>query len=124
MNMSAVNGIAWFQIGSDQPEQAARFYGEVFGWTFADDEKAGAAYRIITTPAEGGLQGGLADTRGESPNHAVFSVLVADVDKTCEQAEATGGKVLIKRATPSGIVIAHLLDPSGNQFQVFSQPAA
>lgn len=121
--MSAVNGIGWFQIGTDQPAEAERFYGELFGWTFADDEHAGAAYRIITTPGENGLQGGIADTRGAAPGHAVFSVLVADTEATCRQAEAAGGKVLVKREVPGGLTLAHLLDPSGNQFQVFSPPA-
>ncbi|MEV0899321.1 VOC family protein [Actinoplanes sp. NPDC049802] len=121
--MTAVNQIGWFQIGTDQPEVAERFYGDLFGWTFADDETAGAAYRIITTPGEGGLQGGVANTRGEGPNHAVFSVVVADTEATCRQAEAAGGKVLVKRTTPDGLALAHVLDPSGNQFQIFTPPA-
>ncbi|GGN29384.1 hypothetical protein FHR83_007739 [Actinoplanes campanulatus] len=119
--MTAVNQIGWFQIGTDQPEAAERFYGELFGWTFADDETAGAAYRIITTPGEGGLQGGLANSGG--PNHAVFSVVVADTEATCRQAEAAGGKVLVKRTTADGLTLAHVLDPSGNQFQIFTPPA-
>ncbi|GGN79900.1 glyoxalase [Actinoplanes lobatus] len=121
--MTAVNQIGWFQIGTDQPEAAERFYGELFGWAFADDETAGAAYRIITTPGEGGLQGGLANTEGRGPNHAVFSVVVADTEATCRQAEAAGGKVLVKRTTADGLTLAHLLDPSGNQFQIFTPPA-
>ncbi|MFC4064051.1 VOC family protein [Actinoplanes subglobosus] len=119
--MSAVNGIGWFQIGTDRPDEAARFYGGLFGWTFDD---AVPGYRIISTPAEGGIQGGLADTGGQGPNHAVFSVLVADTDATCRAAEAAGGKVLVRRTSAAGIEIAHLLDPSGNQFQVFTPPAS
>lgn len=115
--MSAVNGIGWFQIGTDRPEEAERFYGGLFGWTFTD---GGPGYRIVTTPAEDGLQGGIADTRGEAPGHAVFSVVVADTDATCRQAEAAGAKVLVKRTTADGLTLAHLLDPAGNQFQVFT----
>ena len=115
--MSEVNGIGWFQIGTDRPEEAERFYGGLFGWTF---EAAAPAYRFITTPAKDGIPGGLADTSGGGPNHAVFSVHVADVDEVCQAAETAGGKVLVKRTAGDGTRIAHLLDPAGNQFQVFT----
>lgn len=114
--MSAVNGIGWFQVGTDQPEAAENFYGTLFGWTFSD---GGPGYRLVTTGADG-PQGGIADTSGDGPNHAVFSVVVADTEATCRQAEAAGAKVLIQRTNPAGLSFAHLLDPSGNQFQVFT----
>ena len=70
--MSTVNGIGWFEIGTDQPAAAKRFYGEVFGWTFADDDDStsadGTAYRIVTTPDGNGLRGGLFGTGGTLPN--------------------------------------------------------
>ncbi len=31
--MPAVNAIAWFEIGTDNPAEAERFYGDVFGLT-------------------------------------------------------------------------------------------
>ena len=64
-------------------------------------------------------------TGGQMPNYAVFCVEVADVAGACAGAEAAGGKVLVP-ATPTenGLVFAHLADPSGNQFGVFSPPPA
>jgi uncharacterized protein len=125
--MSAVNGIAWFEIGTDQPAAAERFYGDLFGWTFADDDDSvsadGSAYRIVTTPAEGSPRGGLFATGGTVPNYAVFTVLVADTAETCRRAEAAGGKVLVGPKTePGGLSFAHLLDPAGNRFGVFTPP--
>jgi uncharacterized protein len=126
--MSGINGIGWFEIGTDQPAAAERFYGDVFGWTFADDDDStsadGSAYRIVTTPAEGGLRGGLFATGGTMPNYAIFTVLVADTAETCRRAEAAGGKVLVAPQTePGGVTFAHLLDPSGNHIGVFTPPA-
>jgi predicted enzyme related to lactoylglutathione lyase len=125
--MSGINGIGWFEIGTDQPAAAERFYGDVFGWTFADDDDStsadGSAYRIVTTPAEGGLRGGLFATGGAMPNYAIFTVLVADTAETCRRAEAAGGKVLVAPQTePGGVTFAHLLDPSGNHVGVFTPP--
>ncbi len=126
--MSAMtNGIGWFEVGTDQPEAAERFYGDVFGWTFADEgpaEDGSAPYRTVTTPAAGSIQGGVLATGGRMPNYAVFYVVVADTAATCRQAEAAGGKVLVGPLTgPGGLTFAHLLDPSGNQFGVYTPPA-
>jgi len=126
--MSRFNGIGWFEIGTDQPAATERFYGDVFGWTFADDDDSaagdGSPYRIVTTPAENGLHGGLFATGGTVPNYAIFTVLVEDTAATCQQAEAAGGKVLVAPQTePGGLTFAHLLDPSGNHIGVYTPPA-
>lgn len=124
--MSALNGIGWFEIGTDQPAEAERFYGDVFGWTFGDDQGGAAdgAYRIVSTPGAGGMQGGLFPTGGKTPNYAIFYLLVADPAETCRAAEAAGGKVLVApQTTPDGLSFAHLLDPAGNHFGVFTPPA-
>lgn len=127
--MPAINGIGWFEVGTDNPAEAERFYGDVFGWTFGNDQGAatgadGSPYRSITTPGEGRPSGGLFPTGGKVPNYAVFYVLVADVDAAAKAAEAAGGRVLVPaQRTPDGLTFAHLLDPSGNQFGIFAPPA-
>ncbi len=116
------NGIGWFEIGTDDPAAAERFYGTLFGWTFADDEGA-MPYRIVSTPAGGSIRGGVFGTGGQVPNYAVFCVVVQDVPATAVAAETSGGKVLVPaQTTENGLVFAHLLDPSGNHFAVYSPP--
>ena len=120
-----INGIGWFEIGTDDPAAAERFYGGLFGWTFADDADSGMPYRVITTPAAGSLQGGVFPTGGKMPNYAVFYICVADVADTCRRAEAAGGKVLVPATTAAdGLTFAQLLDPAGSQFGVFAPPPA
>lgn len=118
-----VNGVTWFQIGTDDPATARDFYGSLFGWTFRSDPD-GEGYSLITTPAGDGIPGGLADTGGRGPNHAVFFVQVTDVAATVAAAQARSGKVLVPiRTLPDGLVFAHLADPSGNHFAVWTPPA-
>jgi predicted enzyme related to lactoylglutathione lyase len=121
---TTTNAVTWFQIGTDDPAAAEEFYGSLFGWTFESDPEAdGPGYRTVRTPGEGGIGGGIATTGDRAANHAVFYVEVEDVAATLAAAEAKGGKVLVPRqATPDGLVFAHLLDPSGNQFAVFTPP--
>lgn len=124
--MPGFNGVGWFEIGTDDPATAERFYGDLFGWTVAPDEAASddPAYRVVTTAATDGLRGGLFDTGGEIPGYAVFSVLVQDVEAACRTAAEAGGKVQrAPHTNPAGVTFAHLLDPAGNHFEVFSLPS-
>ena len=119
--MSAVNKVDWFQIGTDQPAVAERFYGDVFGWSFGNDDDT-PGYRLVTTAGGQGPGGGVADTGGDGPgNHAIFFVNVEDTAETCRKAEAAGGKILVApRDGGGGLVFAHLLDPSGNHLGVYT----
>lgn len=108
-----MHGIGWFQIGVSDAQVAHRFYGELFGWTFAED----AAYQMITTPDAGSVRGGLAVGQ---PGHAIFYVVVQDVPGVCERVEAAGGKVLAGPLTSEdGLVSATVTDPEGNHFGIF-----
>ncbi|MEU5965891.1 VOC family protein [Micromonospora parva] len=116
--------ITWFEIGADRPEDAEKFYGELFGWTFEEQGPAnGGSYRVTGAGGDTGISGAIRATDGSSPNYAMFYAEVADVEETCRRAEAAGGRVLVPaRTTPSGLTSAHLLDPTGNRVGVFSPP--
>ena len=125
--MSALNTVAWFEIGTDNPAQAQQFYGDVFGWTVAQDDALSPdpAYRIFSTGADEGLRAGaLFDTAGATPGYAVFTVLVEDVEATCRRIVKAGGT--IQRGpdlNPVGVRFAHLLDPAGTHLAVFQPPS-
>lgn len=109
--------VNWFEIGTDDPAAAGRFYGEMFGWTVSGD----GPYRMVhaggDTPS-----GGLFDTEGHTPDYAVFGVFVDDVAKACEQAERLGGSVVVPiKTNPQGISFAHLRDPHGNHIEVWTR---
>jgi hypothetical protein len=74
-------------------------------------------YRNVTASGAEGPMGGVFGTGGQAPNHAVFHILVADVEATCADAEQLGGSVVSKHVDPLPGA------PTGNQFGVFSPPA-
>lgn len=124
-NTTAGAPVGWFEIGTGDPDGARRFYGEAFGWTFDVD----GPYSIITTGDGHPLQGGIQDTRiglpeGTPTTYAVPCVLVPDTAAACERVEALGGKVLVPATTvPTGLAYAHVADPDGNHFGLFTPPA-
>jgi predicted enzyme related to lactoylglutathione lyase len=90
--MAGFNGIAWFEIGTDDLTLAEKFYGEVLGWTIGHDDSDGPGFHRITAGDGAGLhQGGLFETGGALPGYAVFGVLVEDVAEACRRVEAAGG---------------------------------
>ena len=110
MTNPAPGTLAWFEVATSDPDGAEKFYGSLFDWTFDAD----------------GPMGGIFGTGGQVPDHAVFYILVADVEATCADAEQLGGSVVSKHldAGPGVPTFAYLRDPSGNQFAVFTPPAA
>jgi predicted enzyme related to lactoylglutathione lyase len=120
----APNTVAWFQIGTDQPASAREFYGGLFGWNVVQDPDS-EGYDLISYAGSRQPAGGIAQTAGGTENHATFFVLVEDVAAVCARTEQLGGKVLNPPVkTPNGLIFAHLLDPSGNRFGVFTPPQA
>ncbi|RDI68131.1 VOC family protein [Nocardia pseudobrasiliensis] len=118
------NGVAFFEIGTDDPVGLERFYSDVFGWTFTAGH--GDSYRIIRTQGKGISLGGLWDSKQEPDNplpanYAIFAIEVDDVVTTCERVTRAGGKLIDPPMPgPDGIVVlAHVRDPLGNHIAVF-----
>ena len=129
MTSPAPGTLAWFEVATGDPDGAQKFYGDLFDWSFAADPASaanGMDYRNITAPGADAPMGGIANSGGQMPDHAVFYILVADVEATCADAEQLGGSVVSKHLDPGpgAPTFAYLRDPAGNLFGVFTPPAA
>ncbi|WP_330181283.1 VOC family protein [Nocardia sp. NBC_01503] len=121
MTAPVPNTVAWFQIGSDQPEQVKTFYNGLFGWSFLSDPNFNGNYDLVTYPGNPVPQGGVARMHDSEANHAIFYVLVTDVAATVATAETLGAKIQVPvTTTPNGLIFAELRDTSGNHFGVFT----
>ncbi|WP_089157323.1 VOC family protein [Micromonospora sp. NBS 11-29] len=116
--------VTWFEIGSDRPDEAQRFYADLFGWSFEEQGGPGRSYRQTAAGGERGIGGAIRGTDSDADNYAIFYAQVADVAETCRRAEAAGGTVVASPVTaPTGLTHARLRDPSGNLLGVFTPPA-
>ena len=103
MTTPAPATLAWFEVATDDPDGAQKFYGSLFDWTFDADGPAasgGMDYRNITASGAQAPIGGIFGTRGQLPNHAVFYILVADIEASCADAEQLGFSVISKHLYP------------------------
>lgn len=124
MNTIPMNQVTWFEVATDDADATETFYGELFGWTYAPFP-AGAAtgmdYRMIHYPGAERASGGIFATGSTMPQHAVFTVAVADVAATCARVTELGGEVVSAIDQPeAGPAFAYLRDSTGNLFGIFT----
>ncbi|MBA3759519.1 MAG: VOC family protein [Gemmatimonadales bacterium] len=124
--------VVHFEIPADQPERAAEFYRELFGWKI---EHMGGPmdYWLVNTvptdaegrPIEPGVNGGL--MRRMMPEQTpVNYISVENVDQFARKAESLGAKVVAPKTPVPGMGwFAQLTDTEGNIFAIWQHdPAA
>ncbi len=114
--------VVHFEIPTDNPERAARFYREVFGWQI-QKWQGPTEYWLVTTGPDGqpGINGGL--TRRQPPNSGtVNTIAVASVAQAVASIEAKGGKTVMPKTTLPGVgYLAYCQDTEGNVFGVMQE---
>ncbi|MBA2459184.1 MAG: VOC family protein [Gemmatimonadales bacterium] len=125
--------IVHFEIPADQPERAAKFYRELFGWNINRWENPGGMeYWMVETvptneqgmPVRPGVNGGLMP-RMFPDQVPVNYIAVADLDEAVAKAERLGAKVLMGRQPVPGMGwFAQLSDTEGNVFAMWQTDMA
>lgn len=111
--------IVHFDIPSDSPERAQKFYQEVFGWKF-DKWNGPMEYWMIRTGDDNqpGINGGLA-RRMPGQIGMTNTVDVPSLDEYTAKIQSNGGQVLIPRMPIPGIgYFATCMDTEGNIFGI------
>lgn len=122
-----MNRVVHFEIQVDEPERAAKFYKDVFGWSF--EQWGEQQYWMIMTAdkdsKEPGINGGLLPRPAKTPskecgaNAYVCTVQVEHFDETAKRIEGAGGMVAMpKFAIPGMAWQGYFLDTEGNTFGV------
>jgi uncharacterized protein len=114
-----------FEFAADDPERAAKFYRETFGWEsikFAGPVE----YWLVKTGSEGpGIDGGILRYQDKMPR-TINTIGVESVDEYVEKVARNGGRLTKPRMTIPGVGYqAYCLDTEGNVFGVFqADPSA
>lgn len=119
---AAPSPFVWHEVNTRQPEAAAKFYSELFGWSTSSMDMGGRQYTMFN---KGGRPiGGVMPMIGpewppELRPHWMTYVGVDDVDATCQRAVMLGGRVCVP---PTDIPVgrfAVLDDPTGATIAVY-----
>jgi predicted enzyme related to lactoylglutathione lyase len=114
--------LAHFAINADDVEATKAFYEHVFGWRFEPwgppdffHIKTGTGDGSAAVAPQGALQRRRELVPGERTVGFECTVAVSDVDAVAAAAVAHGGRVVMARATITGVGdLVFVADPSGN----------
>lgn len=113
-----------FELYADDPERAARFYGDSFAWSVERWQgESGPVYWLLTTGEES-LPGINGDIQRRSDPAAATSIILAvsSVDDSAAKIAAAGGRVLRPKFAIPGIgYAAYFRDTEGNRFGIFQE---
>jgi uncharacterized protein len=113
-----------FEIPAAEPERAAAFYKQVFGWSI-EKWPGPMEYWMVTTGADGapGINGGL--LKKQAPTTATTNTIGVDsVEKAIAGVKSAGGKLVMpKTPIPTIGYFAYLEDTEGNLFGVLQSDA-
>jgi predicted enzyme related to lactoylglutathione lyase len=107
-----------FEIPVDDPERAATFYANAFGWDVGTWGGPADYWLAGTGPREEpGIDGAL--TRRDS-TWASVHVGVASIDEAIRKVEEAGGTIVSPRSVVRGVgYAAYCLDTEGNTLGIF-----
>lgn len=115
--------VSHFEIPARDPERAARFYREVFGWVIEPLAWEGppyfrvrAAIPVSGRPSREGIDGGITTTAATDQPLLMIQLEGATLEECLERIAAAGGTLDLP-ATPVGEMgrFARFLDPEGNR---------
>lgn len=116
--------VIWYELMTTDVDAAARFYGEVMGWTVVDSGQADKDYRVWLMDAVG--VGGLLPISpdgaagGMKPIWLTY-VDVADVDAAVVRSSAAGGGIYMPPTEIPGVGrMALITDPQGAAYYVMT----
>ena len=131
-----MNRVVHFEIHAADPERAAGFYRQVFGWKIQEWTVPGVQipnenrYWLVTTgpEPEPGINGGILFRRGPAPaegqavNAYVCTIGVSSVDECLTKTLAAGGTVALPRMPVKGVGwLAYCKDLDGNLFGMMQE---
>lgn len=110
--------VVHFEVRSNDPDAARKFYGELFGWTFPAGALPG--YTYVDTGVPGAIPGGIGPTQGGSPM-VTFFVGVENVEEALNTAVRLGGSVVQPATGVPGVTFGLFADPAGHIVGVASE---
>jgi predicted enzyme related to lactoylglutathione lyase len=109
--------VVHFELPADDPDRAAKFYADAFGWKVT---KWGGPtdYWLVVTGEEGepGIDGGIG-RRQDAGDQTTNTIDVPDLDAAVAAVEAAGGRITNpKHAVRAVGWLAYATDTEGNPF--------
>jgi len=112
--------ICYLEIPANKAEDAAAFYGDIFGWKVRQRGDGNLAFDDT-----GGVSGTwVKDSDRTADERTRVYIMVDSIAQSLQQIQAAGGEVLTPRTEigPNMGAFAVFADPVGNEFGLYEEP--
>ncbi|MDN4491967.1 VOC family protein [Ureibacillus aquaedulcis] len=106
-----------FEMSSQDPEMAAAFYSNVFGWEVA--EPNWDYWAVSTGEAKHGIDGGIGRGPSNYPHGTRIQVERQSIDEALVKAKENGAKIIRDKMEFDDFYLAYLNDPVGIGFGLY-----
>lgn len=109
------------EIPADDTGRARRFYGELFGWSFAEEIPGFQGYHMFTTPVgQEGMAGAIGERGKMAPEKVRAYVHVDSIDEALPRITQLGGSVVEGKQVVEGMGwYAVFTDTEGNELALW-----
>ncbi|MFD2442461.1 VOC family protein [Bacillus sp. CGMCC 1.16607] len=107
--------VVGFELNSQDPEKAANFYSNVFGWKVAEPHWD---YWAVTTGnhEKPGIDGGIGKGPNDYPHGTRIQIEVDSIDEAIAKAIENGALIVRDKMEFDDFYLAYLVDPVGLGF--------
>jgi len=104
--------VMWFEVLGNDGNALQKFYGDLFGWKFADENASG--YGVVNTGEPRVIMGGVGAVYPGTKSWVTFYTETPDVTASLAKAQALGGRVVMPRTELPGVILGIFEDPEGH----------
>lgn len=112
-NMGKVVG---FEISSQDPEKAIKFYSNVFGWEISEPKWDYWAVSVDEISGKSGIYGGISKGPNDYPHGTRIQIEVESINDTIIKAKDNGAMLVRDKMEFDEFFLAYLVDPTGIGF--------
>ncbi|TYS91420.1 hypothetical protein FZC88_04550 [Rossellomorea aquimaris] len=110
-NVKNLDGkVVGFELSSQEPEKAAAFYSNVFGWEVAEPQWD---YWAVSTGQGNEMNGGIGKGPHDYPHGTRMQIEVQSIDISISAAKENGAMVVRDKMEFGDFFLAYLVDPTG-----------
>lgn len=104
-----------FELNSQEPEKAAKFYSTVFGWEVSEPKWD---YREVS---KSGVKGGISKGPQDYPHGTRIQIEVESIENAISRAKENGAMVVREIMEFDDFFLAYLIDPTGVGFGLIQE---
>ena len=112
--------VCYLQIPAVDPDESARFYQEIFGWSLRQHDDGTLAFDDTIGEVSGMWVAGRQPWAGEPG--LIVDIMVDDAERTVAAIVAHGGEIVQPIGGDAPEITARFRDPAGNILGIYQEP--